>query len=392
MTPRVRGRRNVKIDGLSSVRPDLQRKLLDRHEAMLQEAGVLKDGTVKSGRLAQLLEEHSSLIPTTLVGELTILSRLRHDRSFDVLSQHVSQLGALPKDPSTADLAALLIMHAPERAERICAETLDVDKRTFTQVAAIDGEALPSPDLSRTALDELEDALKLDFRAKYGSGTRAYPVEESSGFRLVIRRGEIPRRVRTINQQDDSTLHIAFRLEAFDVVRFDSELKQLSVAAKGANLCRAYIQLVGKHLFGHLRAFDASGANCAFTFKPLRQLTQCLTWRDIPGLAGVELTGLDWEQGFSDPITATYRHDDLGGALEILDIDLPDDAHVTRARFRLRFDSGDRSLVDLKQPNHISYGTRHEEPTIRDWLRKRGFTPDHTEVRPTVDRPLPSAS
>ena len=392
MTLRVRGHRNVEIDGLSSVRPDLRRKLLDRHQESLQEAGVLKDAKVKYGRLAQLLEEHSPLIPTALIGDLTILSRLRHDRSFDVLSRHASQLGVLPEGPSTADLAALVIMHAPELAERICAETLDVDKRAFTQVAAVDRDDLPSPDLSDVALEELEHALRRDFLSKYGSGTRVYRVDEPAGFRLVIRRGEIPRRVRTINQQDDSTLHVAFRLEAFDVVRFDSASKQLSVAAKGTKLCRAYIQLVGKHLFGHLRAFDETGANCAFTFKPLRSLGECLKWRDVPGLAGVDLTGLDWEQGFSDPITVTYRHEDLGGALEALDLHLPDDAHVIRARFRVRFDNGNRTVVVLKEPNYISYGAHDEEPTIRDWLRKRGFAPDRTRVRPALDRPLPSAS
>lgn len=382
--------RDVTIDGLSCVRPDLQLKLLRRHEAELNCREIFEGDRVNFGVLGQLIYERPDQVPIRLMYELAMLNRFKSERHYGLIQQHASHLDSTPGDATPADLVALLLIQSPKVVERLSVEATDTKSRRYTLFLPVEPEGLPPPDLRHEAIESLRQALDDDFAYRHrGEGARVYSSREPSGFQFIIRRGDLYKRFCTIDPESTETVHVGFRPEIFDVVCFDTASQKLRVSAASVNIRTAYAQLVGQHIFGHLRFFDEKGLRAAFTLDPLLlKGEKCLSTDDVPGLSGARLTALDWSQGHSDPLSVKWRSSDLLISMQMLDHELPSNATLSRAQFRLSFAAGGSSLVEVSLPNQIKIGAQDGQEHVLDWLHNRGFAPDLEQVRAIVNRPL----
>lgn len=386
----ARSTHSVTVDGLSAVRPDLQVRLLRRHEAGLQDGDVLAGGRVNFTALGKLLYERPETVPPALIYELAMLYKFKGKRHYALIQQHAASLECVPDDATPADLVALLLIYSPELVEQACVEATDTKGRRYTYFLPVDDKEITTPDLHEDTLRSLRQSLDADFAyRRRGEGARIYPTSGPWGFQLIIRRGDLYKRFGTVDAVSKETVHVGFRPETFDIVCFDAEPRKLRVSAGTGALRTAYAQLVGHHVFGHLRTFDEKGLKAAFTLDPLVAGGESsLSTAEVPGLIDARLTALDWSQGHSDPLSVKWRSSDLFISMNVLNHTLPRTAVPSRAQFQLSFASGDTSLVEVVVPNHIRIGGQHGQEIAIDWLYKRGFAQDLEKARAIVNLPL----
>ncbi len=376
---RGRSGRFVNPELIGGIDPALMRRLLEQFRDSLETQGYgalfHPDGPDDS-ELVRLLSDLSRL-PDDLVDRIGVVDEMARGVHFDALMRELNDAGIDPgDDPSVGDLVVRLLLDAPEGLERAYAERLPLARRKFRSHLAL---AETPPRIERIddrAVDHLRRALEEDFiRRQRGGGVRVYPVKTDDGFRLLVRRGDAIQRQAVIDMVTTETRRIAFRPERFDALVYRSDEGELRVNARTDADARAYLEHIGRCVFGRDSLFVADGLPARYVLNPIVDRGEkCLVCDDVPEISRVRLTSLEWVNEASALKVKVGPHPDVFRALRSQPT--PDEwfsRELVSATFRVTYRSG-RELSHRVVPPNDAVGDDCE--VFLRWLSLRGFFQD----------------
>jgi len=330
--------------------------------------------------IAHVLMTPDETVPRELVEKLSLVDEMATREVMDVLYEEITRLPDdqrrrldLGPDPTPADVAVMVLLHAPEILERKHAERLLVSKRSFYYYPPDRGDR-PLLGLDDVRLQALEAAFDDAFdQMKRGRGAKVDVFDHADQVGLLVRRGDTCKREGVINA--DGPPSIYYRPEVFDVIKIDRGTSELKISAgQSKKIYDLYRQKIGLHLFGDPLLFPAGQAK--FTLDPLATDGEdSLVCTDVDGMEHVVLREVHivWS---GRPRTFTiYKGDNLFEAWKPrTDHMLAAGTHIVKAKFAVKFShTKPLRMVTVTNSNTSSFARHGEDAIVEEWLVQRGF-------------------
>lgn len=377
-------RRFANLEVLKSIRVEALLALLRRHEQHFSARSVvLADGSGMPdyAGIARVLMSPDESTPNDLVDDLYYVDEMATDAGMESLCEEISKLPPaqraqleLGSDPTPADVAVMVRLHAPSLMERKHAETLLVSKRSFRYFhsANDNGKAFPKP--SDEQLKTLETVLDDVFdEMKRGRKSRVFVFEKPDEVWLLVRHGDPCKREGALNSSGTSSVY--YRPEVFDVIRYDRNTRELSINAGNCKkIYDLYREKIGLHFFDDASHFPASKAK--FTLDPLRTNgEEALVCADIEGMESVVLKEVHYLWGGPENEIEIRKAANVFAALKRRNRSIPEKAQILKAKFQIKFsDSRTPRVVTVSNSNVTSFTRDSDASAVEAWLTKRGFT------------------
>jgi hypothetical protein len=224
---------------------------------------------------------------------------------------------------------------------------------------------------SAQTLLALESALDDHFQQmKRGRHAKVFCYPKSDGIWFLVRHGEPCKREGAIESGEPASVY--YRPEKHDVLCYDVRRGELRINAETKKIRELYCAQFGLHLFGDEQQFPGTEK---FTLEPLRTNGgDALACTDLPALEWVHLTEIQYYRGMPDGETEIHRAKDLSRAFERRGWPIPEDVHISRASFKVKFaESKTPRTVTICPPNVARYGRDSDAAIVEEWLIRRGF-------------------
>jgi hypothetical protein len=390
---------------LKSIRPDHLLALLGRHGTYFTRRGVNLTGTGSVLRVAEPIASYGTAAaasqtaagidyegiarvlmtpdettPRELVDDLFFVDEMSAHENMDALREEISKLPPaqrkkleLGPDPTPADVAVMVRLHAPDILEKKHAESLLVSKRSFQYFQPANGKRKPLPTPTDAQLRTLEGVFDDAFdQMKRGRNTKVYVFERPDEVWLLVRHGDPCKREGALEKSGSSSVY--YRPEVFDVIRYDRASGELSINAGSCKkIYDLYREKLGLHLFGDALHFPAGKAR--FTLDPLRTDGQdSLVCSDIDGMESVVLKEVQYFWGGPESYSEVLKASDLFAYWTRRNRKIPEKARISRAKFQVKFsDSKTPRMVAITNSNVTSFSRDGDASAVEAWMAKRGF-------------------
>ena len=390
---------------LKSIRPDNLVALLDRHRAyftrrgvaLVQSAAVLRvaepravygsaapkvepaNGIDYEG-VARVLMTPDETTPRDLVDDLFFVDEMATPEGMDALREEIDRL-PLPQrrkidlgpDPTPADVAVMVRLHAPDILENKHAESLLVSKRSFQYFQPASGNGKPFTMPTDEQLRDLEAAFDDAFdNMKRGRNSKVFVFDRPDEVWMLVRHGDPCKRESALEAAGSSSVY--YRPEVFDVVRYDRRTGELSVSAGSCKkIYDLYREKFGLHLFGDALHFPAGKAK--FTLDPLRaEGEESLVCVDVDGMEEVVLREIHYYWGGPEHEVEIRKASNIFEALKRKNRRIPDSARISKAKFEVKFtDSKAKRMVTVTNSNVTSFTRDSDSTAVEAWMTRRGF-------------------
>ncbi len=360
------------------IAPSLWLQLCKPHEAALKRLKVLKrSSALDDDRLHEVLANNSHELPQAFVSTLALLCDLSSTGEHITLLQETRTAGLdVPAEASTGDLAALLVIHRPERAEELCVE-LQPSRRRRVQCFYAMGKSIPQVSrVSDETITKLEDAIAMEGKRKGRTkAVKIYQPSVTRGFRLIIARGDVLYRAPVVNMQTESNESMAYHPVNQDSVAYDPRYGELKMRVSKPSDIVPYLQHIGHHVFNDGSRFPAKAEIRFFTLTPiLNDHTKCMNCLDIPGIKRVVATKFRWKLPGFDEYPFEYSApigigEDGRSLREIMHAG----SSASGLDVLFEMDGNRERRVRIELPNTIVFFDDDEADAVFAWLRARGF-------------------
>ena len=306
--------------------------------------------------------------PPELVERLELLDLLCDPRSgvnfedaYGTLACSLAQ-----PDDTPEDLAARIIVHAPDVAWREFDRQALRARRSFRSYSVDPSLRAAAPDADRIA--SLERVMRPWFEKSRRSGTCQVHVRQgSTGTSFVIRHGDPLRRLSVI-ADDGSQCSRILRPERVDIAHWRPAACEWLISGCGRAMQEMYRQAFG--LVFHESA-DALCSAGRYSLEPLRAGKSALWCRSGDPVQAAELVFLKLQ--LPDASKVTVSGGDAFGVLRVLGSAHHGAATLLEARIDLKLSMRRRILpVVLRPLGSRPSATDHEE-TVTRWLADRRF-------------------
>jgi hypothetical protein len=279
----------------------------------------------------------------------------------------------LGPDPTPADVAVTVRLHAPSILEKKHAEMLLVSKRSFQYFQSADADEKPFDKPDDKQLRTLEAAFDEVFdKMKRGRNSKVFVFDRTDEVWMLVRHGDPCKREGALNSAGSSSVY--YRPEVFDVIRYDSKAGELSINAGSCKkIYDLYREKIGLYCFGDARHFPAGKAK--FTLDPLRADGEdSLVCSDIAGMESVVLKEVQYLWGGPENEVEIRKASNVFAALKRWNRSIPAKARISKAKFQVKFaDSKAPRTVTVSNSNMTSFTRDSDAPTVETWLARRGF-------------------
>ncbi|MBI4511498.1 MAG: hypothetical protein HY698_17830 [Deltaproteobacteria bacterium] len=330
--------------------------------------------------IARVLMTPDETTPRELVDDLFFVDEMATPESMDALRDEIAKLPLaqrkkleLGPDPTPADVAVMVRLHAPDILEKMHAESLLVSKRSFQyfQPANGNGKAFTAPTDKqlRTLEAVFDDAFD---QMKRGRNSKVYVFERADEVWLLVRHDDPCKREGALITSGPSSVY--YRPEVFDVVRYDRKTGELSVNAGNCKkIYDLYREKIGLHLFDDALHFPAGKAK--FTLDPLRtDGEESLVCTDIDGMESVVLKEVQYFWGGPEKEVEIRKASNLFEAWKRKNRKIPERARISKAKFEVKFtDSKTPRMVAVTNSNVTSFTRDGDATAVDTWMAKRGF-------------------
>ena len=370
---------------LKSIRTDNLLALFGRYDSYFGDRGVTLtpangEDIDYEGIARVLMSPDVEHTPPEMVDDLFFVDDMATPESMEALREEIATLPAakrstlaLGPDPTPADVAVMVRLHAPDLLERKHAERHVESKRSFEyfQPKQANSKKLKAP--TDKQLKDLEATFDDAFdEMKRGRNSRVFVFEKDEHVWFLIRRGDTCRREGTMTTSSSSSVY--YRPEVFDVLRYDHRTAELSInAGTSKKICSLYREKIGLHLFGDAGHFPASSSK--YKLDPLREVGEdSLVCSDVDGLESVVLKEVHYAWGGPENEIEVRKASDLFAAMKRRGRSIPKKARIIQAKFDVKFsDSKTPRVVRVRPSNVASFTYDHDAPAVEEWLRLRGF-------------------
>lgn len=383
-------------ESLQSVQPQNLLALLGRHAAYFSARGV--DLGAMNGHgpnyeaIADVLMRPDEQTPNGLIDDLYYVDEMATAASMDSLLAAAETVGValeVGDEPTPADVAVLMRLHAPELLEQKHAEQFLLERRrTFEYFQAPLGTntRYRAPSSRRVRAFEATLGTCLE-TMKRGRTCKLFLFPRADGVWFLVRRGDPYKREGAIEKTETTSVY--YRPERYDVLKYDEALGELAINADGnKKLVALYRGLMGELLLGD----EAGFANAAkFTFAPLLDDgPRSLYCADVEGIDRITLKEVQFFWGGPEGEVETRRAKDVFSALEARGKTLPR-GRIVKASFLVKFTNVKAPrTVTIRQQNIASYTRDEDALLVETWLTRRGFVktglPEehHADLAPAV--------
>ncbi|MBU6428875.1 MAG: hypothetical protein KGR26_07695 [Cyanobacteria bacterium REEB65] len=372
----------TKAETLKAIQPPTLHRLLDRH------GDYFRAGGVELGRpsgedldydaIVRALMETDESAPRDLVDDLFFIDEMATKEGMDALLTDIETLPpakrnlfGLDDNSTVADVAVLVRLNAPDLIERRHAARMLTFKRSFLYFQARNGAPPAFTEPSEQTLLALESALDDQFQQmKRGRHSKVFCYPKNDGIWFLVRHGEPCKREGAIEAGEPSSVY--YRPEKHDVLCYDERRGELRINAETKKIRELYRAQFGLHLCGDEQQFPGTEK---FTLEPLRTSGgDALTCTDVPALEWVHLTEIQYDRGMPDGETEIHRAKDLSRAFDRQGWPIPDEVHILRASFKVKFaESKTPRTVTICSTNAARYGRDSDAAVVEEWLIRRGF-------------------
>lgn len=226
-----------------------------------------------------------------------------------------------------------------------------------------------------------------------GSVCRVFLFPSKDEVHMLIRHGETIKREETIEdaglgksntevrESKASLSSICFRPLRYDVVVYDMLIGELRINAKLKGEKKIYCQKIGEHMFGDPDCFPGVDK---YTLEPLRELGEdALSCGDIEGIVWIKLVEVAFYWGGKYQEIENRKAADFFAAAELRDARIPDAPRLTKATFRIKFDSQTTPRSIRISPANVAQFARDDDAVlIERWLQLRGFVKNRLTQEP----------
>ncbi|MGE0191987.1 MAG: hypothetical protein AB7T63_08075 [Planctomycetota bacterium] len=373
-------KRFTRPGALRAIHPDHLRALLAEHEAYFSARGhELPPAGSANGfdyeGLARVFMTPDTDTPPALSNALYLIHEMstpgRMDELMCVCEREGIRLNAGP-EPTPADVAVQVWLHAPDLLDRLHAEHYLTRPRSFEyyQTDRVDPPEIETPSHAvLAALAKDLDQWFLKNRRGRGAQVEAFPKDDSIWF-LVRHAEPLERKGIVVGEGESDSL--LFRAQAHDVVVYYRALGELQIHANTKREKDLYRKMFGRHLFGHDEFFPGTGK---YTLDPLRTHgSKSLACDDIDGIESVKLKQVEVFWGGPEKEITTHKANDLFRAMEAGGRALPEKARMTRASFAVKFSDSKTPRTVTIRPSNVAQFLRDGDSAVTErWLQKRGF-------------------
>jgi hypothetical protein len=224
---------------------------------------------------------------------------------------------------------------------------------------------------SDVTMTALETALaEWNFKAKRGRTARVWMYRRPGEYWFLVKHGLSSRRQEVTCANGWET--VIQRPGEYDVLAYNCERGELRIHGCNPKEVEMLRRTFSAHLFGDPEFFPG-GAK--FTLAPLATLGRgCLACGDVPELANITLTSVQFFGGGKDWLRETYEAPDLFSKIESGAVRLPAPELLVRATFLVRFkDSKKQRTVTIAGSNRLKVVRDSDTVLVERWLAARGF-------------------
>lgn len=390
---------------LKSIRHDNLVALLDRHRAYFTRRGVALAQPAASLRIAEpratyvsaapkveptngidyegmarVLMTPDETTPRDLIDDLFFVDEMATPEGMDALREELDKLPLarrktidLGPDPTPADVAVMVRIHAPDILESKHAESLLVSKRSFQYFQPANGNGTPFTRPTDKQLRNLEAVFDDAFdNMKRGRNSKVFVFERPDEVWMLVRHGDPCKREGALESSGSSSVY--YRPEVFDVIRYDRRTRELSVSAGSCKkIYDLYREKIGLHFFGDALHFPAGKAK--FTLDPLRTDGESsLVCVDVDGMEEVVLREVHYFWGGPEHEVEIRKASNFFEALKRKNRKIPDSARISKAKFEVKFtDSKAKRMVTVTNSNVTSFTRDSDSTAVEAWMTRRGF-------------------
>jgi len=354
-------------DCLRQISTETLKKLLIPNRSFFKGQGIGLDGKWDEemiNRLANLFAVPPSSIPGELLDALDLLEMLCADDGLAELLAVAPELVKLVKEEgdTAGDIAVKIWLRDPNAVQRAYTKFSLQSSRTLTSYVAKKPFKLLKPNtaICRDMADELGRAFADLFNT---SACEIIPFDETSGFGLLIKHGEPPKRLGVWNDHNKTETKSVRPLK-HDVGFINSKTGELQISGRSENVKEHYRQVIGQHLFQHR---DTLQRFHRFTLTPLLDGRNCLKCPDLDTVSFAALRELQLQHK-QRATTTIHRASDVFAEIEALGHGYLDDYHLVKARFSLRVFSRRKALNVAVMPDSDGLGGDSHDPTVLAWL------------------------
>ena len=355
--------------------------LLTPHAAYLAKRGVglVFDGSDKPYEaLRKVLLAPDEDFPPSLGQGLQRVNDLSTKAAMDALLDALAARRIdldLGDDPSPADVALRVCLHAPSLLERMHAEHATRRRRKFEYWQSEEEESRALGISEDSEFPQLEADLNRWFEGrKKGRALdqvcRVFAFPKTDGIWFLVRHGDTVARLGVLKAGRSESA--VLRAEVFDVVIYDPSANELRINA-GPKETAEYRKQFGHHLFGDEEYFPGKAK---YTLEPLRQdWEESLNCEAIDGIDSIRLTELWYFFGAGSELEVeSHRAEDLFAAIRRRGGTIPSSARLGRAKFAVNFTSSRTPRMVTIRPSNIAEFTYDDDSAVvNDWLAASRF-------------------
>jgi len=325
-------------------------------------------------RLASIFMEPDAGMPRPLMHSASLIHEMANEDAMlallDGIRMERLELN-VGDDPDPADVAVQVWLADPDLLEELH-NLHQLDRpRAFVHFTT-DRNPVPAfSEPSDVTLTGLETELaEWNLKAKRGRNARVWVYRRPGEYWFLMKHGLSSRRLEVTSATGWET--VIQRPGEYDVLAYNCDRGELRIHACNPKEVEMLRRAFGAHLFGDSEFFPG-GAK--FTLAPLVTLGRgCLACGDVPELANISLTGVQFFSGGNDWLRETCEAPDLFSKIEGGAVRLPAPELLVRATFLVRFkDSKKRRTVTIAGSNRLKVVRDSDTVLVERWLAARGF-------------------
>lgn len=360
------------------IAPNLWQQLCKPYETALKRLKILNGSqSLNEDRFHEVLANQTNELPQAFLSMLSLVCDLSESGEHIILLQEVRIAGLdVPAEASTGDLAALLVIHCPQRAEELRVE-LQPSRRRKVRCYYAMGRSIPQMSrVSDEIVKELESAIAKEGERKGRTGAvKIYQPNVQRGFRLIVTRGDVLHRAPVINVQTEASESMAFHPVNQDTLTYDPRYGELKMRVSKPSDLIPYLQHIGHHVFGDAAQFPPQEEIRYFSLKPiLGDQKKCMNCLDIPGIKRVVATKFRWKlPGFDEypfEYSAPIGLEQDGRPLQQI---MHAGSTASGLDVMFEMDGNRERRIRIEMPNTIVFFDDDDADAIFSWLRARGF-------------------
>jgi len=348
----------------------------------LRGLGLRIDGPDAIDREAlSILILEGTRLPDGMLERICDLDEVARPCHRDALRALASDNGLAPDPSFSGHQLAVRVMNIDlDGVDDLLAETGHKWLRQFDRIMATTPKIPGAMKRTRARLDALGAALDEAFirlhRQRDRGVVRVIAADETHGFRLSIRRGDVRRNQAVLDDADERVTKLMIhRPEVHDLIRYDARYGDLLIGPRAEAERMAFAQLVGLHLFKDRFMFDVNMAPPRYTLSPiLEEGPGCMLRGLVAGVAELRLDRLQFRMpGYGQP-PITIGPGDVFAGLAAFGGRLDPRAKLMCATLKIRPRGSRKELSAMISP---PWGARYEREDagelIEEIIERIGF-------------------